>query len=450
MISGLSARDFESEMALPDVPVLVAGLGDAVWLSEEGELETISAAEAAWRISSGARPMVAHMRATARRLGMAGFAAHDLLELFAFVLPARFCLPTPRGLARALALPMPTDAVGEALLLQQAARRLLASLKEAAEPGAARLARSMADAGWSWGEAVRAALAAVAPGGAGFSVWQALPLIEEEAPEPAAGHLAVEPEEARRRLAELVGRDAEARPSQADYASAASLAFRPRDRAGEGAFLLAEAGTGVGKTLGYIAPASVWAEKNEGTVWISTYTRNLQQQIVERARSPLSRAGCEGAQSRRAQGPGELSLPAQLRRGDGRFAGGAGGTRERRDPAGAARALDRAHPGRRSQRRRFSRLAARPARPAAQPRPVGPARRMHLFRLPALPLLLHRALGAARAARRDRRRQPCAGDDAGGARRRRRGSERAHPLRVRRGPSSVRCGRQRFFRRISP
>jgi ATP-dependent DNA helicase DinG len=279
MIGGLSAESRESRMALPDVPVLVAGLGGAVWLSEEGEFETIAASEAQQRIGRGAHPMVVHMRATARRLGITPFAAHDLLELFAFVQPARFCLPTPRGLARALALPTPDDAIGEALLLQQAARRLLATLSEAAEPGAARIARSMAEAGWSWGEAVRAALADVAPGGAGFAVWQTLPLVEEQAPEPAAGHLAVDPEEARRRLAELVGRDAEARPSQADYASAASLAFRPRDAAGEGAFLLAEAGTGVGKTLGYIAPASLWAEKNEGPVWISTYTRNLQQQI---------------------------------------------------------------------------------------------------------------------------------------------------------------------------
>src|SRR5262249_14020307 len=31
--------------------------------------------------------------------------------------------------------------------------------------------------------------------------------------------------------------------------------------------------------LGYIAPASLWAEKNEGAVWISTFTRNLQHQI---------------------------------------------------------------------------------------------------------------------------------------------------------------------------
>jgi len=37
--------------------------------------------------------------------------------------------------------------------------------------------------------------------------------------------------------------------------------------------------TGTGKTLGYLAPASVWAEKNKGPVWISTFTRHLQRQI---------------------------------------------------------------------------------------------------------------------------------------------------------------------------
>jgi ATP-dependent DNA helicase DinG len=43
--------------------------------------------------------------------------------------------------------------------------------------------------------------------------------------------------------------------------------------------VIAEAGTGVGKTLGYIAPASLWAEANGGPVWISTFTRNLQRQL---------------------------------------------------------------------------------------------------------------------------------------------------------------------------
>ena len=43
--------------------------------------------------------------------------------------------------------------------------------------------------------------------------------------------------------------------------------------------MLAEAGTGVGKTLGYLAPASLWAEANGPAVWVSTYTRALQRQI---------------------------------------------------------------------------------------------------------------------------------------------------------------------------
>ena len=43
--------------------------------------------------------------------------------------------------------------------------------------------------------------------------------------------------------------------------------------------LLAEAGTGVGKTMAYLAPASLWAEANGPAVWISTYTRALQRQI---------------------------------------------------------------------------------------------------------------------------------------------------------------------------
>ena len=65
----------------------------------------------------------------------------------------------------------------------------------------------------------------------------------------------------------------EHRPEQLAMAEAVSNAIRHQRH------LIVEAGTGVGKTLGYLAPASLWAEKNEAPVWISTYTRNLQHQI---------------------------------------------------------------------------------------------------------------------------------------------------------------------------
>ena len=87
------------------------------------------------------------------------------------------------------------------------------------------------------------------------------------------------PGAARKRLAHLLGDGAEPRPEQADYASAACAAFDPMEAEERPHVVLAEAGTGVGKTLGYIAPASLWAERNEGTVWLSTFTRNLQRQI---------------------------------------------------------------------------------------------------------------------------------------------------------------------------
>src|ERR671922_131774 len=67
---------------------------------------------------------------------------------------------------------------------------------------------------------------------------------------------------------------------RARRAAAVSAAFMPREHPDRPQAVLAEAGTGVGKTLGYIAPASLWAERNRGAVWISTFTRNLQTQIA--------------------------------------------------------------------------------------------------------------------------------------------------------------------------
>ena len=70
------------------------------------------------------------------------------------------------------------------------------------------------------------------------------------------------------------------RQSQSDYAAAVAMSFDRPDAGPTPALVLAEAGTGTGKTLGYLSPATLWAEKNAGAVCISTYTRNLQHQIA--------------------------------------------------------------------------------------------------------------------------------------------------------------------------
>jgi ATP-dependent DNA helicase DinG len=269
-------------IALPAAPVLVVGTAAAAWLSPEGEVETLTLAEAAERVRA-TPPYLCHAKAVARRLNIPVFPAYDVLELYAFVRPAIFALPTPRGLARALDLPTPgAGLIDSAQALLAAAEALLEELALARDSEARAVAIAMDKGGWAWGEAVVRALGP-APAGqeapAGLAVWRRLDEWAEFAPEPPPGAVPVEPEEARRRLAELLGDRSEPRPQQSDYAAAVSAAFRPREAPDEPQVVLAEAGTGVGKTLGYIAPASLWAEKNQGPVWISTFTRNLQHQI---------------------------------------------------------------------------------------------------------------------------------------------------------------------------
>ena len=47
-------------------------------------------------------------------------------------------------------------------------------------------------------------------------------------------------------------------------------------------FLVAEAGTGTGKTLAYVCPSALYAVKNNCRVLVSTHTRNLQDQLISK------------------------------------------------------------------------------------------------------------------------------------------------------------------------
>ena len=262
--------------------VLVAGAAGALLLNGEGEIDELTAADARRRWEAGPAPLVCHAASLRRRIGARDAPALDVLELWAFVRPAAFCVPTPHGLAQALAIALPRDLADQALVLRRAAQILLDDLlglvaeeREKAQAVAAAMGRG----GWLWADAVLFALRAETTVRAGLDIWHQIDEWDETAPRTPPGHHPVAEEEARLRLAELLGDGAEARPQQADYAAALIHAFQPRERAGHPHAVLAEAGTGVGKTLGYIAPASVWAQKNDGAVWISTFTKNLQRQV---------------------------------------------------------------------------------------------------------------------------------------------------------------------------
>src|ERR1700741_900648 len=142
---------------VPHAPVLVAGFREVLWLNPDGEIEALAPAEAKSRVEREA-PMLCHLRATARRLDMPAFPALDLLELFAFVRPARFCVPTPRGLAEALGIDLPRRPAEECVTLAAAAGALLEELGAEINAEARAVAQAMHRGGWLWAPAVIAAL----------------------------------------------------------------------------------------------------------------------------------------------------------------------------------------------------------------------------------------------------------------------------------------------------
>ena len=133
----------------------------------------------------------------------------------------------------------------------------------------------MTAGGWKWGPYILAHLGltqppAGPPDSRHAAIWNRLADYTDYSPQADPGTQPILPDSARQRLAEMLGENAELRLPQSDYAAAVTASFDRPDAGPNPAMVLAEAGTGTGKTLGYLAPATLWAEKNGGTVWIST------------------------------------------------------------------------------------------------------------------------------------------------------------------------------------
>lgn len=239
-----------------------------------------------------------------QRLGHPELSGLDLLELYAFLHPARFVVPTPAGIARAVGLDPPETDADVAPMLIEAAAGLLA-VAEGDWPereGAWHALQSLARLRWPWAPLLADRL----PRPAVPERWlfSKLPEWEEAAPRPAPRTITLDEDVVLGRLHGLTGAGAEQRTGQRRFAIAAAHAFAPRAAREAPNMVLAEAGTGIGKTLGYLAPASLWAERAGGAVWVSTFTKALQRQLsaegarlipdaAERRRRIVTRKGRE-------------------------------------------------------------------------------------------------------------------------------------------------------------
>ena len=208
----------------------------------------------------------------------------DILELWAFVKPACFVVPTINEIAKSLNI-KDYDPNHPTITLIQSVNELLELIKaEAGKPYLEKMIANMTKTGWPWGEILMNNLGLNKQNfqnndiNDGFDIWNRLKKWQNRPPPPNPNNIPITKEEVIARLKSLLPDNKEKRIEQFKYSTNLLDSFNPK-QSQEPLITVAEGGTGVGKTIAYLAPASIWAEKNQAPVWISTYTRNLQHQI---------------------------------------------------------------------------------------------------------------------------------------------------------------------------
>ncbi len=278
------------------LPALHASHGGNWLRPANGQTGTVSKGDA---IMAAADTPVLLLNAplVASRLGYPDLSGLDLLELFAFIHPARFCVPTARGLAQALGIDEPLGDEHVPEFLQDAAGALIATCENEVWPereGAWSALQSLVRLRWPWANVLAPHIAK--PERAEKWLFSRLPEWEEAAERPAPAQITLSPDAVLEQLDHLTGEHSERREGQRSYATSVAQVFAPRDKRSVPHVLLAQAGTGIGKTLGYLAPASLWANAAQGTVWVSTYTKNLQRQLRQESRRAWPAERADGSQ----------------------------------------------------------------------------------------------------------------------------------------------------------
>jgi ATP-dependent DNA helicase DinG len=212
-------------LALPAIHASHVG----IWIADpEGRVQRVGRGEAIAAVAATPH-LLLNATLTGDRLGYPELSGLDLLELFAFLYPARFAVPTPAGLAAAIGLEAPQAEEDIAPFLRLAAAAMLASLDDPDWPereGAWHGLQALGRQRWPWASLMQSRLGA--PDKADRWLFAKLPEWEEVPPRPQPRQVTVNPDDVRARLDRLTGDGAERRAGQQDYARAAATIFAPR------------------------------------------------------------------------------------------------------------------------------------------------------------------------------------------------------------------------------
>ena len=178
-----------------------------IWLADgHGEVREASRGEAIARAAETPH-IILNAPLVGQRLGYPELSGLDLLELFAFLHPARFAVPTAAGLSRALGREPPAGDIEAAQALRTIAERLLSVLADPdwrEREGAWTSNATLHRLGWGWAPLIGARLER--PERGERMLFSRLKQWEEAAERPPPRTILVDPGEAGRKLDLLTGR----------------------------------------------------------------------------------------------------------------------------------------------------------------------------------------------------------------------------------------------------
>lgn len=214
----------------------------------------------------------------------------DVLELLVFTNPTCKVAPSVKSIAKYLDLRLPETPEDEVIIIRKTIEVLVTKIDDTNDT-LRQVFAYMALKGWNWGEFLNNLFAIDLKSLSNVHIQEQKYLATHKNLDKWQYNFLndeydlikkITPDNAQKTLEKIIDKKGgQVRDQQVEYTRKLAENFDFDITNQQTNIALLQAPTGIGKTFGYLAPSLVFAKQNNIPVWISTFTKNLQQQVQE-------------------------------------------------------------------------------------------------------------------------------------------------------------------------